>query len=193
MKRCKPFVFLFVALPICLGGVLLFNTSRAAIETPAYKVVRADGKFEIRDYPALSVVTTTLEGVGMNGGFRKLFGFITGDNEAKKKIEMTSPVLIDSAKDKRTMSFIMPKKAVETGVPKPAGENVTLGKVDAGRYAVLRFGGGRTTKNENAAIVKLKTWLDAQKLTGRGDPLFAYYDPPWTPIFLRRNEVLVRI
>ena len=193
MKSLKMPILLLVVLPIGLGAVLFFNTSRAAIETPAYEVIRADGKVEIRDYPALNVATTPLEGAGMNGGFRKLFGFITGRNEGAKKIEMTAPVLIDTAKDKQTMSFIMPKKAVETGVPKPVGESVTLGKLEASRFAVLRFGGWRTRENEKAAIDNLKAWLAAQKISGKGEPLFAYYDPPWTPAFMRRNEVLIHI
>lgn len=193
MKRPKMSILLLVALPVGIGVLLLFDTSRAATETPDYKVIRTDAKFEIRDYPALTVATTPMQGADMNGSFGQLFRFITGSNEGAQKITMTAPVLIDTAKDKKTMSFIMPKKAVEQGVPKPLGDNVTLGKVAAARYAVLRFGGSRTAENEQAATGKLKAWLTAQKLTGKGEPLFAYYDPPWTPVFMRRNEVLLRI
>lgn len=186
-------VLLLVALPFAIGAFLLINTSRAATETPAYKVIRSDGKFEIRDYPALTVATTPMDGAEMNGSFGQLFRFITGNNEGAQKIEMTSPVLIDTSKDKKTMSFIMPKTTVENGVPKPVGDSVTLGKVDSARFAVLRFAGSRTPENEKAAIEKLKAWLTEQNLTGKGDPLFAYYDPPWTPVFMRRNEVMIRI
>ena len=91
------------------------------------------------------------------------------------------------------MSFIMPKATVEKGVPKPAGDSVTLGRVEAARFAVLRFSGGRTAENEKAALEKLQAWLDGQKLAGKGAPTFAYYDPPWTPVFMRRNEVMIRI
>ncbi len=178
---------------VALAAFWLVSTSRAATETPEYKVIRTDGKFEIRDYPALTVATTAMEGTEMNGGFRMLFRFITGSNEGSEKIAMTAPVLIDTTKDKKTMSFIMPKKAVENGVPKPSGESVTLGKVGAARLAVLRFDGGRTAENEKVAIEKLKAWLDAEKLIGKSAPTFAYYDPPWTPTFMRRNEVMVRI
>jgi hypothetical protein len=93
--------------------------------------------------------------------------------------------LATAAKDKKTMSFIMPQKAVEKGVPKPAGDSVTLGKVDAARFAVMRFGGDRTAENEKTGIEKLKTWLSAQKIPEKGEPIFAYYDPSWTPLFLR--------
>ncbi len=192
MKRTIPLVTTTVLL-VALAAFWLVSTSRAATETPEYKVIRTDGKFEIRDYPALTVATTAMEGAEMNGGFRKLFRFITGSNEGSEKIAMTAPVLIDTTEDKKTMSFIMPKKAVEKGVPEPSGESVTLGKVPAARLAVLRFDGGRTAENEKAAIEKLKAWLDAEKLAAKGTPTFAYYDPPWTPAFMRRNEVMIRI
>ena len=182
-----------IVLLVAFAAFWLVSTSRAATETPDYKVIRTDGKFEIRDYPALTVASTPMEGEEMNGGFGKLFRFITGSNEGAEKIAMTAPVLIDTTKDKKTMSFIMPAKAVEKGVPKPSGESVTLGKVQAARFAVLRFDGGRTAENEKAAIEKLKAWLDEQKTAGKGDPMLAYYDPPWTPTFLRRNEVMIRI
>ncbi len=184
---------LLVLLPAVIASSWLAGTSRAATETPRYDVVRSDAKFEIRDYPTLTVATTPMSDDGMNGGFGQLFRFITGSNEGAEKIEMTSPVLINTSKEKKTMSFIMPKKAVEKGLPKPAGDTVTLGKVDAARFAVFRFSGSRTTENEKTAIDKLKGWLDAQKIAGQGEPVFAYYDPPWTPTFLRRNEVMFRI
>ena len=53
--------------------------------------------------------------------------------------------------------------------------------------------GSRTEENEHAALEKLRAWLATQNLTPRGEPLFAYYDPPWTPVFLRRNEVLIPV
>jgi hypothetical protein len=189
-----PVSLLFVlTLILAAGAFWLVTPSCAASETPEYKVVRTDGKFEIRDYPALTVATTPMSADGMNGGFGQLFRFITGSNEAAEKIEMTAPVLINTSKGQRTMSFIMPKKTVEKGVPKPSGDTVTLGKVEPARLAVFRFSGGRSTKNEEAAIGKLKGWLDAQKIAGQGEPVFAYYDPPWTLPFLRRNEVMIRI
>jgi hypothetical protein len=193
MRRYKVTILLAIILPTAAAAFWLVSTSRAATETPDYKVIRTDEKVEIRDYSALTIATTPMNDDGMNGSFGQLFRFITGKNAGAEKIEMTSPVLIDTAKDRKTMSFIMPRKAVEKGVPKPAGDNVKLGKVEASRFAVLRFAGGRTVENEKAAIEKLTTWLEAQKIPAKGDPIFAYYDPPWTPVFMRRNEVMIRI
>ena len=102
-----------IVLLVAFAAFWLISTSRAATESPEYKVIRTDGKFEVRDYPALTVATTPMEGGEMNGGFGKLFHFITGSNEGSEKIAMTSPVLIDMTKDKKTMSFIMPTKAVQ--------------------------------------------------------------------------------
>ena len=193
MKSRSARVLIAIVVPIAIAIFWFTSTSCAATESPNYKVVRADGKVEIRDYPPLTVATTPMEDSNMNGGFGQLFKFISGTNEGAEKIAMTSPVLIDHANDKKTMSFIMPKTTVEKGVPKPTGETVTVGKMEATRFAVLRFDGGRSAENEAEAVAKLKAWLSAEKIDGKGAPLFAYYDPPWTPTFLRRNEVLIRI
>jgi len=122
MKRKMPPIASIVLL-VAFAAFRLVSTSRAATETPDSndsKVVRTDGKFEILDYRTLTVATTPREGAEMNGGFEKLFRSITGGNEGSEKIAMTSPVFIDTTKNKRTMSFIMHAKAVEKSVSKSA-------------------------------------------------------------------------
>jgi len=91
------------------------------------------------------------------------------------------------------MREIMPEKDAAKGLPKPADDRVGLCKMDSARYAVERFGGRRSAANEAKATELLKTWLAGQKIAENGDPIFAYYDPPWTPVFLRRNEVMIQI
>src|SRR5690606_28291409 len=115
-----------IAIAIVSASTWLIANSRASTETPDYKVVRTDEKFEIRDCSALTVATTSMAGSGMNGSFGELLGFISGKNESSEKIAMTAPVLSDSAKEARTMSFIMPRETVEAGVPKPADEDVKV-------------------------------------------------------------------
>ena len=193
MKRRTLPALLAIALPLGILVSKLISTSRAATETADYKVVRTEGKYEIRDYPGLTVATTPMEEGGMNGSFGRLFRFITGKNAAAEKISMTTPVLIASSSNTRSMSFIMPAKAVEKGLPSPSEENVSLSRVDAARFAVFRFSGGRTAGNEKKAVENISAWFAAQKLAGLGEPVFAYYDPPWTPAFMRRNEVMVHV
>ena len=190
MKKKMPFLLL---IPVALAVFWFATNSRAATETPEYQVIRTEDKFEIRDYPALSLATSPMQADGMSGGFGNLFRFITGTNESKEKIEMTSPVLISNSTEKKTMSFIMPQATVGKGVPKPAGGSVSLTSLPAARFAVLRFPGGRSEDNEKNAIATLRGWMTAQKLVAKGEPLFAYYDPPWTPIPFRRNEIMIRI
>lgn len=187
----RPFTFVILAATIAAGGWLVTN-SRAATETPKYETVKIDDKIEIRDYPELMVATTAMKS-DRDNSFMTLFRFITGANEGNQKIEMTAPVLIASGKDARTMSFIVPKATVETGVPKPTGDSVTVCKLEASRFVALRFAGKRSAQTEGKAVEKLRTWMSTEKLEAKGDPIFAYYDPPWTPVFMRRNEVMLRI
>jgi hypothetical protein len=193
MRRPRFILLTSVILTAGLAGFWLLNTSRAATETPEHTVIRSQPPFEIRDYPALNLATSPMEADGIQGGFGALFGFITGKNQSGSKLAMTAPVLIDNTTQQKRMSFILPKGAAENGVPQPLDASVQLGQLPPDRYAVLRFEGGRSAQNEQNAIEKLRAWMEKQRLKGKGVPLLAYYDPPWTPVFLRRNEVLIRI
>ena len=173
-----------------LGGC---QAIRAGYESAAYKVVRSDGKFELRDYPVLTVVETPMAAGsrdGDDGSFMRLFRFISGGNEAKQKIAMTTPVFMSGTGTNATMSFMIPAKLKTEEVPKPSGGPLTVREFAAGRFAVLRFSGGRDATKEAESLAQLKTWMNTEKLSVLSSPVYAYFDPPWTPPFLRRNEVL---
>jgi len=55
------------------------------------------------------------------------------------------------------------------------------------------LGGGRNQSNEQEALGRLRAWVESRQLQVEGEPLFGYYDPPWIPTFLRRNEVMLRV
>lgn len=170
------------------------QVSRAGYESAAYKVVRSSGQFEVRDYPPLMVVETPMRGggSGADGGFNRLFRFITGGNEAKQKIAMTTPVFMSGSDSNATMAFVLPAKLTAGEVPKPTDGTVQVRELAAGRFAVLRFTGGRTAGKETAALERLKRWMESEGLRVSSPPVYAYFDPPWTPLFLRRNEVMLR-
>ena len=67
---------------------------------------------------------------------------------------------------------------------------VTIRKFEAGRFAVLRYSGGRNAQKEAEAERRLRLWMEAERLRPKPPPVFGYFDPPWTPAFLRRNEVM---
>lgn len=177
-------------------SVLVFagcQATRAGYESAPYQTVRADGAAELRDYPALAVVETPMaKPDGRDGSFMRLFRFITGGNAAKQEIPMTTPVFMSGSATNLTMAFVLPAKLAPHSVPQPADDRVTVRELPAGRFAVLRFSGSRNDKNEAAALGKLKAWMERAQLSAASPPVFAYYDPPWTPAFLRRNEVMLR-
>jgi len=183
-------VLVVAAVVVVLAGC---KATRGGYESAPYKVVRRDGKFELRNYPALTLVETPMARSGSNGAdgsFRRLFGFITGNNEANQKIAMTTPIFMSSNETNRAMAFVMPSGGKMGQVPKPKDATVMVREVAAGRYAVLRYSGGRNAKKEADAESRLKSWMEAQRLSAKPPPVFGYFDPPWTPAFLRRNEVM---
>ena len=180
-----------VVLGLALAGC---STTRSGYESAPYTVVRTVGKFEVRDYPALTVVETPMapSGTSADGSFGRLFKFITGKNDAKQKIAMTTPVFMSNDGSTATMAFVLPAQLKSNGVPKPEDSNVKVRELPAGRFAVLRFSGGRNPQKEAEALAQLKTWMAAEAMGAASQPVFGYFDPPWTPTFLRRNEVMLR-
>lgn len=173
---------------LILSTAGLLPAVASAIETPDHKVLSKDGKFELREYPALTVARTEMG----DGDFMRLFRFISGGNETGEKIAMTAPVLMQRAGDDAGMSFVVPREVASGKVPRPKDESVAIGSRPAARYAVMRFSGGRNEANEAAALEKLRAWAASKGVETTGEPVFAYYDPPWIPGFLRRNEVMLR-
>ena len=171
------------------------GTVRAGYESAPYQVARASGPFEVRDYPSLTVVETPMArgGNGSDGSFNRLFRFIAGGNEARQKIAMTTPVFMSGGDTGATMAFVMPANTTASGVPKPADGSLTVRELPAGRFAVLRFSGGREAKKEAEALERLRAWMKQEGLKESSPPVYGYFDPPWTPGFLRRNEVMARV
>jgi len=134
---------LLLVVIVVIGALLAIagcRTSRSGYKSAPYTVVRADGDFELRDYPALKVVETTMKDGGSGGSFNRLFRYITGGNDARKKIAMTTPVFMGGGKS--TMAFVMPADLDK--VPQPTDGSVTVRDMPAGWFAVLCFNGARS-------------------------------------------------
>ncbi len=171
------------------------SLTRAGYETAAYQVSSKDSRFEIREYPALDLVSTPMAKTSNSesGSFRRLFGYISGDNEDSQKIAMTTPVFMEEGEADAQMSFVIPKDVAEKGAPEGTTASVKITKLTKGRYAVYRINGARTDKKIGAAKVALDQWLKSQDLEAAGAFIVAGYDPPFTPPMLQRNEVMVRL
>ena len=192
-------VMAFVAVPVVI--LLAFFawklTSRSAYESAEYTVLEQDGHFEIRRYPDLMLASTRMKSglSGDDGSFMRLFGYISGDNDNSQKVSMTTPVFMETADDAEEghMGFVIPKDVAGQRVPEPSSGDVEIRRRSGGRFAVIYFDGQMTSCSTRSAEHKLRSWMTSRGLRGEDAAEYAGYDPPWTPGFLRRNEVLVRL
>ena len=187
---------LIVSALVILGAALSIwgcKTSRSGYESAPYSAVLSNGNYELRDYPELTIVETSMPqaGGGENSGFGKLFRYITGNNKSRESLAMTTPVFI--SQDLHTMAFVLPAKASAESAPAPMDSSVSVKKIPAGRFAVLRFSGSRSAAKESECLALLRSWIADKALTAVEPPIYGYFDPPWTPSFLRRNEVMLRL
>lgn len=166
-------------------------------ESADYTLVKADGKFEIREYPELTVVKTKMQshGNGSDGSFMRLFRYISGGNESNQKVAMTTPVFMEAKTETSDgqMAFVVPKDVAAASVPVPTGETVEIQKRQSGKYAIVRFSGRMNQDSIEDAEKKLREWMQVNDLEAGSQYECAGYDPPWTPGPLRRNEVLIRV
>ena len=191
-------ILIGLTLLVLVSGLILSGcqASRSGYDTAAYRVVAGgENDIEIREYPALVLAETGMAGGrdGMNGGFRRLFRYISGGNAESNKIAMTTPVFVTGPDAGTSMSFVMPADRAADRLPRPGDEAVQITSFPAGRYAVLRYNGRLSEENRREAAVRLAAWLKAKGLTGKGDMVQAYYDPPWTLPPFRRNEIMIRL
>ncbi len=91
------------------------------------------------------------------------------------------------------VGFVVPAGIPVDELPAPSDPAVRTRQVPAQTAAALRFSG----RWSRAAYVKHeRRLLDAVAEAGLrvvGQPRYARYDPPWTPWFRRRNEVVVPV
>jgi hypothetical protein len=192
-----------------IAAVLVTSTAMA-IEEPRFKVLEKDGSFELREYSAYIVAETRVEAGFEDAGslaFQRLFRYISGNNVAQQKIAMTAPVT-QSASEKIKMTapvsqvadgnaylvaFSLPSSYTLATVPKPLDPTVRIRQVPAQLIACWRYSGRWTESNYRDHEVLLRERINSRELIARGDPVLARYNPPFTPWFMRRNEVLIPV
>ncbi|MBC8357153.1 MAG: heme-binding protein [Planctomycetes bacterium] len=197
MTRKKMLYFILATVVVAVAYFGWKLTARRAYESAEYTVRQSDGAFEVREYPALMMATTNtrFQAQGDDGSFMRLFRYISGANDADRKVAMTTPVFMQPAVDDvpGQMGFVIPKKTVEQRIPAPVGGRVQIRERTGGRFAVIRFNGRLTSDSFTKAEGRLRNRMTSKELTGDANAESAGYDPPWTPAPLRRNEVLIRL
>lgn len=168
------------------------------IEKPAFEVLEAWEDGEIRSYPSKIVARTQVEASfnkAGSEGFRRLGGYIFGDNEAEQKISMTAPVSQSPAGDNTYwVTFYMPAAYDLADLPKPRNAKVIVEELPSQTLAVLRYKGGWSEKLYREHEGKLRALIKANprwKITG--ESLWARYNPPIMPSFFRSNEVMIPV
>jgi hypothetical protein len=183
---------IIVALAVTASGTL----PAMATEEPVFTLVKKDGSFEIRDYAPVIVAETTLTGSAeraRNAGFQPLADYIFAKDRKGSTIAMTAPVTQSSAGDSWTISFTMPASYTMEKLPTPVNPNVRLVPQAARRMGVVRFSGTASADSMDKMRIELINRVKALGLQTVGEPVFAFYDPPWTLPFFRRNEVMVEL
>ncbi|HEY8595084.1 MAG TPA: heme-binding protein [Devosiaceae bacterium] len=177
------------------------------IEEPEYEIVASDGPFEIRNYRSMIVAETEVRGErssAINEGFRLIAGYIFGNNRTRGKIAMTAPVqqqMTAVAPEQPRQSrdgtwavrFVMPKSWTMATLPPPNDPRVRLSQVPAQKWLAIRFSGFASSRSIGAKERALRAYARAKGIETTGEPILAFYNPPWTLPFLRRNEILVAV
>jgi DNA gyrase inhibitor GyrI len=177
--------------------VLSVSTSMArATEEPRYEVVREYGGFEVRDYApfvvAQVVVPGPVEAAG-NRGFRVLASYIFGENDGAQKISMTAPVIQTAAEGAYLVQFTMPRAYSLETLPAPRDPRVEFRKLPGGRFAVIRYSGSWSEDNYRAHLEQLERDVRSAGLRTTGAPIYARYNAPYVPSFMRRNEIWLEL
>ncbi len=200
-------------LPALLAVLALWAVSLAcvAIEEPHYDVAGQLGDVELRAYAPYVVAEVTLTGSAEdtgNQGFRILAGYIFGKNHGEQrlamtapvaqtpapvKLEMTAPVIQQAAPGSYVVQFVLPADVTLATAPRPLDPRIVLRENAAKRVAVIRYSGTWSKANYDEHLVKLRQALETARLAWTGEPVYARYDPPFKPWFLRRNEIWLEL
>jgi SOUL heme-binding protein len=185
----------------------IFAMPSHATPEPDYQVVQSLADFEVRQYAAYTVAETVVAGPADKAGgqaFPILSGYIFGKNKGERKFEMTAPVTQAVVPTKLEMTapvtqttapggflvqFVLPKGVTVANAPEPLDARVQLRDVLSTKVAVIRYSGFWSQSNDNDQLAKLQAAMRAAKLRWTGEAVYSRYNAPFTPWFLRRNEV----
>ena len=200
-------------------GAVLFSTlvltalpmpSRAT-EEPEYRVVRELADIELRQYTAYAVAEVVVPGPAGEAGnqaFPILAGYIFGKNKGERKfamtapvtqvavplkLEMTAPVTQTAAPGGFLVQFVLPKGVTAASAPEPLDARVQLREVLPAQVAVIRYSGFWSESNYGEHLAKLQAALRAADLAWVGEPVYSRYNAPFTPWFMRRNEIWLQL
>jgi hypothetical protein len=203
-------IYLLIAALLILIAWIAFGYFGSRAEQLPYRVVSTKRGYEIREIPEHLVAETEVKGGWDTGGreaFLILADYIFGNNKAKTKIAMTTPVTQttsekiamtapvisgEGAAGKSIFSFVLPAKYTMATLPAPVDKRVTIKTVKKRQMAVLRFSGFFSKNIFEQKKKQLLAMLDRDGIK-HGKIYSAGYNPPWTPPFMNRLEIWAEI
>ena len=180
-----------VILAAVLWGPLMSN-----VEQAKYDVIETHGSIEIREYTPMIVAEVSVSGdreKAISDGFRMIADYIFGNNISSQKVAMTAPVTQQGSKADWVVRFVMPSGYTMQMLPKANNPEVSLKEIAGKRFAVIRFSGLAKSNSLETHTKELKAFILAQDLQAVTKATYAFFNPPWTLPFLRRNEVMIEI
>lgn len=204
-----PIIVLFVVLFVILG-VVFCGPFMSNVEQARYTVIETHSNIEIRDYAPMIVAQVEVSGdrqEAIKRGFRIIADYIFGNNVSAQKVKMTAPVTqyknekiamtapVTQTSDGKSwiVRFVMPASFTMQTLPKPKNEAVKLEEIPKSRYVVIRFSGRTSPQNLKKHTLELESFISTNHLKAISQPAYAFFNPPWTLPFLRRNEVMIEV
>lgn len=201
---------LWIIAGVAVIGAAAWGPIVSNVEQAKYEVVESHNNIEIRDYAPIIMAEAEISGErkeAINQGFRIIADYIFGNNVPKQKIAMTAPV-IQQPTEKIAMTapvmqeradkswkirFVMPDSYTMDTLPQPNNEAVKLYQLPGKRFVVIHFSGmaGESSLKEHTEM--LNAFIMEKDLKAISQPTYAFFNPPWTLPFLRRNEIMVEI
>ena len=193
-------------LGMILIGSVLVGPIMSDVEKPVYEVLKSQENIEVRRYLPMVIAKVALEGqrkAAISDGFRLLADYIFGNNTATQntavqlqkstKIAMTAPVQQQAVNGLWEVSFIMPAQYHIKTLPKPNNRQIRFEEVPSTTYVAIQFAGTASDQNIKKHEKQLINYAKDKQMTVIGSPKYAFYNPPWTLPFMRRNEVMIAI
>ncbi|MEM7070992.1 MAG: heme-binding protein [Pseudomonadota bacterium] len=209
----KRWVMIAGIVGVILIASVLVGPIMSNVEQPEYEVISSHQNIEIRHYKKMIIAEVKIQGSrkeAIGDGFRLLADYIFGNNtinqalnndggvsvsaqQQNTQIAMTAPVQQQQQDGLWQIRFVMPVKYRLKTLPQPNDRRVTLKEIPSKRFVTIRFSGTNNDENINHYETQLMDYVNANNVMVTGSPQYAFYNPPWTLPFMRRNEIMIEI
>ncbi len=192
----KKYILIASVVLVIILGCILVGPIMSNVEKPKYHVISSQENIEIRKYNPMIIALVEVQGErkeAIKGGFKILADYIFGNNKSKEDIPMTAPVRQQKFQENWQISFIMPSEYNMETLPQPNNKNISLKELPSKKYIVINFSGMISDQNITLNEEKLKKYIFENEIQSLSTPIYAFYNPPWTLSFMRRNEIMMEI